>query len=413
MTLFYHLRCVSCRQEFQPGTLDYTCPSCGPIRGTREVLYDFDAVRRHLNKDTLAQQSFDNHWRYLPLLPIERPELILPLAVGGTPLYKADKLASHWEMSTVWIKDDSRNPTASLKDRASSVAVVKAQEKGARAVTAASTGNAASSWSAFTALAGLDTYIFVPETAPRAKVAQLLLYGAHVIQVQGSYDDAFDLCCQAAEKWGWYNRSTSINPYLGEGKKTAALEICEQLDWQVPDYIFVSVGDGCIFQGMWKGFSDFYELGFIDRLPKMIGVQAAGSAPLVTAWENGAEVSQPIQAETVADSISVGVPRDQVKALRAARASDGKFIAVSDEEILAAIPILARQSGVFAEPAGATALAGAWKMRQSGALKSSDRILIMVTGHGLKDIEGVMKAVSQKPIVVDNDLAAVEQAVQQ
>lgn len=401
------LRCFTCRREFAIDELDYTCPDCGPLLGTREVLYDFGVVASRLTRESLAKSREFTHWRYLPLLPILQPDKIQPLAVGWTPIYRSSKLEDEWGLKKLWIKDDSRNPTASLKDRASSVAVVKALEKGAATVTAASTGNAASSWSAFTALAGLKTIIFVPQNAPRAKVAQLLLYGAIVLKVNGNYDDAFDLCCQAAEKWGWYNRSTAINPYLGEGKKTAALEICEQLDWQVPDYVFVSVGDGCIFQGMWKGFKDFYQLGLIERLPKMIGVQAEGSAPLVHAWEKGADRCEPIAARTVADSISVGIPRDQIKALKAVRESGGRFTAVSDKEILSAIPLLAKTAGVFAEPAGAAALAGLKKLVEEGAISRQDSAVVMVTGHGLKDIDGVMKAVSRQPLEVENALEDV------
>jgi threonine synthase len=289
------------------------------------------------------------------------------------------------------------------------VAIVKALEKGVNTVTAASTGNAASSWSAFTALANLRTVIFVPVHAPRAKLAQLLLFGATVVQVRGTYDDAFDLCSQAAGKWGWYNRSTAINPYLGEGKKTAALEICEQLNWEAPDFVFVPVGDGCILQGMWKGFRDFYQLNLIDHLPRMVGVQAAGSAPLVRAWQSGAERAEPIRPETIADSISVGVPRDQIKALRSVRDSDGQFVAVSDVEILSAISILAETTGVMAEPAGAAGLAGFIKLARQGFCGSSDRVVVMVTGNGLKDIEGVMKAVTREPIEVENSLRDVEE----
>ncbi len=328
--------------------------------------------------------------------------------MGWTPLYRNADLQNRLGVGAVWIKDDSRNPTASLKDRASSVGVVKALEKGAAAVTAASTGNAASSWAAFTALAGLPTYIFVPESAPRAKLVQLLLFGAHVIKVRGTYDDAFDLCWQAAEKWGWYNRSTAINPYLGEGKKTAALEICEQLNWQVPDYVFVPVGDGCIFQGMWKGFKDARRLGWIERLPKMIGVQAEGSAALAQAWEKGVDTAEPIEANTFADSISVGLPRDQVKALRAARESGGGFVRVTDAEIAGALALLAKHAGVMAEPAGATGLAGLIKMAEQGRLGAKDTAVVMVTGHGLKDIDGVQKAIQREAVVVDSALEAVE-----
>lgn len=403
------LKCVSCKKEFQPAAIDYTCPDCGPLLGTLDVIYDYKAVAHELTRDLLNQNPRFDHWRYLPILPISNPDFIQPLAVGWTPLYRSQQLEAEWDLNAIWIKDDGRNPTASFKDRASSVAVVKALEKGVKTVTAASTGNAASSWAAFTALANLETVIFVPQNAPRAKLAQILLYGAKVLQVQGTYDEAFDLCCQAAEKWGWYNRSTAINPYLGEGKKTGALEICEQLDWHVPDYVFVAVGDGCILQGTWKGFKDFYEIGLIDKLPKLIGVQAEGSAPLFKAWQKGAKRCEPLVPHTVADSISVGVPRDQVKALLAVRESGGQFVAASDEDILTAVSVLAQKAGVFAEPAGATALAGLMKLVDSGSCGSQDRVVVMVTGHGLKDIDGVMQAVSQKPVTVENTLQAVEQ----
>ncbi len=403
------LTCVSCNKEFLPNDIDYTCPDCGPLLGTLDVNYDYKSISKKLTRESLTRNRDLNHWRYLPLLPIQDSRFIQPLSVGWTPLYRATNLEKEWAVPAIWLKDDGRNPTASYKDRASAVAVVKALEKSAKTVTAASTGNAASSWSAFTALAKLKTVIFVPHNAPRAKLAQLLLYGATVIQVQGMYDDAFDLCCQAAEKWGWYNRSTAINPYLGEGKKTGAFELCEQLNWQVPDYVFVPVGDGCIFQGMWKGFKEFYEIGLIDRLPKMIGVQAAGAAPLVNAWQAGASQCKPLVPNTVADSIAVGIPRDQVKALRAVRESNGQFVSVSDDEILSAISTLAKEVGVLAEPAGATSLAGLKKLVEKGVCNSQHQVAVMVTGHGLKDIDGVMKAVEQKPIVVENSLEAVEE----
>lgn len=409
MSNLIHLKCVTCGREFEPAEIDYTCPDCGPIRGTLDVLYDYEVVKKTLTRQLLAQTKNNTHWRYLPLLPVEKPEFIQPLTVGWTPIYPNASLAKQFGLKSLWIKDDGRNPTASLKDRASSVAVVKALEKDCRTVTAASTGNAASSWSAFTALAGLETVIFVPQDAPRAKLAQLLLYGAKVVQLKGNYDEAFDLCCRASEKWGWYNRSTAINPYLGEGKKTAALEICEQLNWQVPDYVFVSVGDGCILQGMWKGFSDFFRIGLIDKLPKMIGVQAEGSAPLVKAWNAGAQTARPVVPDTIADSIAVGVPRDQVKALRAVRESGGRFISVTDKQILWAISLLARETGVLAEPAAAAAMAGLQKFAREGSFNRNDSALVMVTGHGLKDIDGVMKAVSQKPLLVDNDISDVEE----
>jgi threonine synthase len=347
-------------------------------------------------------------WRYLPLLPIVDPEKIPDLLVGWTPLYRSPQLENQLKLARVWIKDDGRNPTASLKDRASAVAVVKALEKNARISTAASSGNAAASWSAFTAICGLKTVIFVPETTPSAKLAQLRLYGAHVFQVKGTYDQAFDLCCRAADKWGWYNRSTAVNPYLGEGKKTAALEICEQLNWEVPDYVLVGVGDGCILQGLWKGFKEFYKLGLIDRQPKMVGVQAQGAAPLVNAWQAGSRRVQPTITKTLADSIAVGTPRDQIKCLAAVRESAGRMISVADEDILTAMHNLAVTTGIMAEPAGAVGLAGLQKLVKPGMATSRERAVVLVTGHGLKDIDSVMKAGIHEPIRIDPVLTDVE-----
>ncbi|OQY28838.1 MAG: threonine synthase [Candidatus Cloacimonetes bacterium 4572_55] len=402
-----YLNCVSCGKEYRPDEIDYTCPDCGPWAGTLEICYDYSAVKRQLTRESLRKNRDFSHWRYLPILPVNNPDFIPNLRVGWTPLYRSAMIERELGVGSIWIKDDGQNPSASYKDRASSVAVVRALEKGVQTVTAASTGNAAASWALMTALTDLEAVIFVPERSPKAKLAQLALYGATVLQVKGSYDQAFDLCCQAAEKWGWYNRSTGINPYLGEGKKTGALELCEQLNWQPPDYLFVSVGDGCIFQGVWKGFRDLYRLGLIDRLPRMIGVQAQGSAPLVTAWETGSDRAESIIPRTIADSISVGSPRDQIKALKAVRESDGQFISVSDQEILAAIRGLARKVGVMAEPAGAAAFAGMMKIANQCKFKTSDSIAVIVTGHGLKDIESVMHAAPRQSLLVENDLQDV------
>lgn len=401
------LKCITCGKEFNRAAIDYTCPDCGPMRGTLEILYDYDRAADQLTHKSLQQNQGFSHWRYLPLLPLENEKFIQPLAVGWTPVYAAKSLAEKFGIKKLWIKDDGRNPSASYKDRASSVAVVKALEKKARVITAASTGNAASSLAAFTAVAGLETIIFVPHDAPKAKLAQLLLFGAKVLRVNGTYDDAFDLCCAAAEKWGWYNRSTAINPYLGEGKKTGAFEICEQLNWQVPDYVFVAVGDGCIFQSLWKGFKEFKQIGLIERTPKLIGVQAEGAAPLVAAFEAGAESAEPVATNTFADSISVGVPRDQVKALKAVRESGGRFIAVSDAEIKKAIATLAGSAGVLAEPAGATSMAGLMNLTQTSFVPSDASAVVLVTGNGLKDIDGVMQASESQAVLVENDLAAV------
>ena len=399
-----HLACVTCAKTYGVDDVDYVCPDCGLDRGTLDVIYDYDAIRPRLTKRHLAESTEFSHWRYWEILPLSRRDLCPPLRIGWTPLYRADRLQAELGMTHLWLKDDTGNPSASLKDRASVIAAVRARELGKDAVAGASTGNAATSMACVSAYLGLKPYIFVPERAPQAKVAQLLVYGATVIMVRGSYDQCFGLAWEASQRWGWYSRNTAVNPFLGEGKKTAALEICEQLGWEVPDKVFCAVGDGCIFGGLHKGFVDFHRLGLIDRIPQLIGVQAAGAAPLVEAFDGGWPEIKPQEAETLADSICVGYPRDQIKALRAARQTGGGFLAVTDEEILAAQRRVARATGVFGEPAGVTAMAGVIKMKEAGQLDGGERVVAVVTGHGLKDIDSALKAADGVPIMVEPDI---------
>jgi threonine synthase len=251
---------------------------------------------------------------------------------------------------------------------------------------------------------GLQTVIFVPKTAPPAKITQHLIYGARVLLVDGTYDDAFELTLKVAKEFGWYNRNTAYNPYMSEGKKTAAYEICEQMAWRAPDRIFVPVGDGCIIGGIHKGLKDLLALGWIDTMPKIMGIQAAGSSALVDAWERdlqGWEMT-PQPAETIADSISAGLPRDRNKALAAVRETDGAYLRVSDQEILDAIPVIARNTGVFSEPAAAAAYAGLVKAAEKGLVDPEERVVVLLTGSGLKDINSAMKTVAQPPIVAPN-----------
>ncbi len=283
-------------------------------------------------------------------------------------------------------------------------------------IATASTGNAAAALSGFCASVGQPNVIFVPESAPEAKIAQLLAFGATVLLVRGSYDDAFDLCLRAEQEYGWYNRNTGYNPYMSEGKKTASFEICEQLGWRAPDRIFVSVGDGCIIGGLHKGLKDLAALGWIDRLPKLMGVQAEGSNFLVQAWESGEDVltKAPIAAATVADSISAGLPRDRVKAMAAVRETGGAYLSVSDAEILVAIPALARGCGVFAEPAGAAAYAGLVKACAAGLVSADERVVVLNTGSGLKDVASALRAVREagrQPVVVDPDIEDLKRVV--
>jgi threonine synthase len=389
-----HLHCLVCGRDYAPGEIEYVCPEHGN-EGIVDVRYDYERIRQVISPKTLRKSEEMTIWRYRPLLPIAPDAPVPPLSIGWTPLYAAPRLGEQLGLRHLWVKDDGRQPTASFKDRASAIAVVKAQEKGAAVVTTASTGNAAAALSGISASVGQRNVIFVPESAPQAKIAQLLVFGAMVMLVQGTYDDAFELCLQAASEYGWYNRNTAYNPYMSEGKKTASFEICEQLGWDAPDAIFVSVGDGCIIGGLHKGLKDLLALGWIEKMPRLYGVQSAGSDYMVQAWESGEDVltKAPIQASTVADSISAGLPRDRLKAMAAVKETGGSYIRVSDEEILAAILPLARATGVFAEPAGATAYAGLVAAVDQGLVRADERLVVLNTGSGLKDIASAMKAV--------------------
>lgn len=393
------LKCMICGAEYGVDEVMYVCPKHGD-EGILDVIYDYGLIGQRLTREKLAADPTDSIWRYKPLLPVKADSPMPPLQVGWTPLYQARRLAEQLGLQHLWVKDDGRNPTASFKDRASAVGVVKAMELGWDIITAASTGNAASSLSGLSASVGIKNMIFVPETAPQAKIAQLLVFGATVIAVKGTYDQAFDLCLAATKEYDWYCRNTAYNPYLSEGKKTAALEVCEQLGWDAPDRIFVSVGDGCIIGGLWKGLKDLVALGFIEKMPRLMGVQAEGSAVLYTAWRQGTEEIKPIVPHTLADSISVGIPRDRLKALRAVRDTEGEYITVSDDEILEAMRVLARGAAVFGEPAGVTGFAGLQKMVREDRISPEERIVVLVTGNGLKDVGSAIKA-SGEPYLIE------------
>ena len=396
-------RCVKCGMEYEAVPSLTNC-ACG---GILDLVYDYDYIKTVLRKEDLAARPYDM-WRYRELLPVEPDTELPPLRVGWSPLYEAERLAKQLGVRRLWIKDDGLNPTASLKDRASAMAVTKAREAGAEVIACSSTGNAASSLAGNAAAAGLKTYIFIPSRAPKGKVAQLLSFGATVISVQGSYEDSFELSRQAIERWGWYNRNAAINPYLSEGKKTVGLEIMEQLGWQVPDYIAISVGDGCTIAGLWKGLKDLYAIGFLDRLPRLIAVQAAGCCPINRAVEENAPW-RPMEENTLADSIAVGVPRNPDKAIAAIRESQGLTVEVTDEEIMAAQKLLGTSCGVFGEPAGVTGTAGLKKLCAQGKMPVDATVVSVVTGNGLKDVANAIRSCGE-PISVPLDMGRLLEA---
>ncbi len=407
------LRCVTCGTVYSPESNLFTCPGCGTFKGTLEVLYDYDFLKRDINKTQWVQKSLPGHYRYIKLLPFENISLISPLQVGLTPIIKSEVLKQRYQVKGIYLKDDTRNATLSYKDRASSIALVKAREKKAKGIIVASTGNAASSMAGFGASVGLPVYVLVPKSIPEGKLLQLVLFNAHVIMIDGTYDECFAMSLEIADKTGLYLRSTAVNPYLAEGKKTSAFEIAEQLSYNLPDYVFVPVGDGCIIESIFKGFKELYLLNLIDKIPRIIGIQAEGSAPLVKAFnENSGDIPFIENPQTIADSINVGVPRDGVKALKAVKESKGFFISVKDHEILESVKEIAESTGVFAEPAAAAAFAGFKKSLRENLIPHNSTSIILLTGNGLKDPKALKHAIDiNVPVVESGDIKGVIKAM--
>lgn len=392
-------RCISCHREYGLQEILYTCRHCS---GNLQVVYDYQNIKKRLSPRDFTESTDNSIWRYIELLPVKENSKRPPVHIGWTPLYKAEPLGKKLGLKNLYIKDDGRNPSASSKDRAGAVVVVHALEQGSNVITCASTGNAASSLACLTAPMDLHTVLFVPASAPRAKIAQLLVFGAVVITIEGTYDQAYDLCLKGSDEYGWYNRNTGYNPYTREGKKTVSYEICEQLGWKSPDKVFVPVGDGNLISGVWKGFVDLYEIGFIQRKPRLIACQAEKSDAIKRAFESDG-VIRPVSGRTIADSISVSLPRDGDAAVMAIMGSKGFALSVSDSKILEAIPELAVETGVFAEPAGAAPYAALKEAVARNLVEEDETVVLLVTGSGLKDIESAMKS-TRKPFRIQPDI---------
>jgi threonine synthase len=415
MEKYVGYQCSLCGGEYGPDEVQYTCPKDG---GNLDVVLDYAGIRRRTRPEEIAASQEASLWRYLPLLPVGEPGGAgTPLhAAGWTPVFAPPRLRGELGLPNLWVKDESRNPTASFKDRASAVVVARARQTGAEVVVTASTGNAGAALAGMAAAVGQKAVIFAPRTAPPAKIAQLLIFGAQVLLVDGTYDNAFDLTILAAQEFGWYCRNTGYNAFTAEGKKTAALEIWEwyntlarRTPHTAPLTIFVSVGDGNIISGIHKGFKDLLALGWLEHMPRIIGVQAEGSAAIAHAFHAHTEVITPVSAKTLADSISVDLPRDGVRAVRAAAQTGGTYVLVSEAQILAAIAALGK-AGIFAEPAGAASYAGLVKAAADGLVKPDDPILVLNTGSGLKDVRAAMQAVSEAP-VIEPTLEAVKRVI--
>ena len=392
-------RCFACDQQQAADFSGWICPACG---GNLDVVNDHDTILEQIRRS-----PFDTRH--------------IPLQIGNTPLYAAERLGQSIGLRNLFLKDDTANPSASSKDRASATAVLQALDAGAETIAVASTGNAGSSLACVAAAADLQAIVFVPESAPVAKLTQALCFGATVLAVRGSYDDAFDLCLTASDEFGWFNRSTGHNPFTREGKKICAWEIWVSLDGRVPDRVVVPTGDGNILSGMWKGWCELKEVGLIDRLPKIDCAQSEGSDAIsrtvqmirnsgssVVDWANIDIVT--VKARTVADSISVDRPRDGLAAVRAIIESGGEAVTVPDEAILNAIPEMASYTGIFSEPAAAAPWAAVKQLMREKKIESDETIVCLVSGSGLKDIAGA-QAAAAKPLVIDPSLQAIKKAL--
>ena len=401
-------RCIACTETLTANFAGFVCPVCG---GNLDITYDYAAIREEIEQD----------FHFEPLLPVSRLDTPFPLRIGGTQLLKASRLGETVGLHNLYLKDETSNPSASTKDRASAIALRRAIDIGAEVVAVASTGNAGSSMACLAAATGERAVVFVPESAPAAKLTQALSFGATVLAVRGTYDDAFDLCLAACDEFGWFNRSTGYNPFTREGKKTCAYEIWENLGRRVPDRVVVPTGDGNLLSGIWKGWCDLHAVGLINQLPKIDCVQSENSAAICHSVQRLREqgdsdpdwstvVVDEVIATTVADSISVNSPRDGLAAVKAIMQSGGEAITVPDEEILAAIPEIAKSTGVFAEPAAATPWAGVKQMARQETIDEDELVVCIVSGSDLKDIKNAA-AVVGKPLAVDLSLDSVRDAL--
>ena len=407
--------CIACGTSQDADYTGFLCPDCG---GNLDISYDYGAIIDEIERSGIDRAR--SIFTYAAFLPVARPAERFPLRIGRTPLYEAKRLGATIGLRNLYLKDDTSNPSSSSKDRASAIAVRRAIDVGADVISVASTGNAASSLACVAAAVGMPAVVFVPESAPAAKLTQCLSFGATVLAVRGNYDDAFDLCLAASEEFGWFNRSTGYNPFTREGKKVCAYEIWESLDGRAPDRVVVPTGDGNLLSGMWKGWRDLQAVGLIDELPKIDCVQSTSSAAIcetASQLHAGDEIDwsavklASVHATTVADSIAVDKPRDGLAAVKAIFESGGEAVTVSDDDILAAIPEMSRLAGVFPEPAAAAPWAAVRQMVQERKIESDELVVCLVSGSGLKDTAAALRA-SAEPKTIDASIDAVRDALE-
>jgi threonine synthase len=407
----YFFECNDCGKQITSDDLIYLCPDCEkqndtkrPPKGVLKTLYVYDEIKKKYPKDLFSNLQQN---RFLDLLPLISNNSRSFLHIGNTPLYEIRQKEKSF---LLFLKDDSQNPTFSFKDRASEIVSAFAKENKINTIVAASTGNAGSSIAGICASQNQKSIVFVPASAPKAKLTQIMMYGAQIIPVDGNYDSAFDLSITATKKYGWYNRNTAYNPFTIEGKKTVSFELFSQLNNQVPDKIFVPVGDGVIISGVYKGFEDLLKLNIIDKMPVIVAVQAEGSNNIISNINNKSFISKP--SKTIADSISVDIPRNFHMAKKYLLENKGEWITVSDDEILNASLVLSKESGIFSEPAAVAAYAGMLKYSKEKKITEGEKVVVLLTGSGLKDLNSVQSKI-EIPASVKPDITAVEKFLNQ
>ena len=403
-----HQECINCGTKYPTDLVIYFCSKCGDIL---EIKLDYDITKDILKKSGWRKTPL-SVWRYRDLMPINDSSKIVTLNEGGTGLHQCKRLGKALGISQLYVKNEGENPTGSFKDRGMTVGVTKAVELGMHSVICASTGNTSASLAAYAAKAGLQCAVLIPAgKISYGKLAQAIIYGAKVIQVRGNFDQALDIVFKLSEKHRDVYLLNSINPFRIEGQKSLGFEICEQLKNKPLDRLIVPVGNAGNISSIWKGFTEFHNLGFMESLPKMTGIQAEGAAPIAEAIKTGSKDIKPIEKpETIATAIRIGAPVSWKKAVKAIRDSGGTAETVTDDEILDAQKTLSRLEGLFVEPASASSIAGLKKLLENGTIDKDERIVCVTTGHGLKDPDTAIK-MSEKPLEVNAEVAAIEQAL--
>jgi len=406
--MIFRLVCIGCKSEYSLDEMVYHCRKCNDLL---EVQTNLEEIKKSINKRVLASRPL-SVWKYAELIPVFDENKIVTIKEGGTKLYKCEKLAEELRVKRLYVKNEGENPTGSFKDRGMTVGVTKAREFYVKEVACASTGNTAASLSAYATKAGLKCIILIPHGAIAiGKLAQSIVYGAKVIAIKGNFDEALSMVIEASKSLGLYLLN-SINPFRIEGQKTAAFEVCEQLDFHAPDKLIIPVGNAANIAAYWKGFKEFYELDLIKNLPEMTGIQASGASPIVQAIKKGRDSIKPVKnPSTVATAIRIGRPASWKKAMMAIRESKGIAETVTDEEILSAQRLLARKEGLFVEPASASSIAGLKKLIELGSIDRDEEIVCIATGHGLKDPDSAIKFY-QEPIVIEPEFKMLKEVIE-